>query len=278
MNERPKRVVISVKGALFFCFSLILVSCSTPKNVAYFQDLTDTSRIYTQAMQGSYEAHIQPDDIIEILVNSINPQATAIFNLGNTNPVTPGLSQSSGNAVVTTDKVAATTLGYLVDKNGMISFPVLGKLYVSGLTTTALKDTLSRKLNTYLQDPIVNARILNYKITVLGEVNHPAAYTLQSERISVVDAIGMAGDLTIYGKRENVLVIREEGGQRKFVRMNLNSTNIFQSPYYYLRQNDVVYVEPNKSKIASTDVQTFRTISIVTAGISLLAIVLTRIK
>lgn len=265
-----------LKRLLFFCFPVMLMcSCYSVKNVPYFQDLTDTSKIYSQLMLGTYEAHIQPDDIVEIIVNSINPQATALFNLGNTNPVSPGLNQSQGNAVITTSATGAPTYGYLVDKNGMINFPVLGKQYVSGLTIGALKDMLAKKLDLYLKEPIVNARILNYKITLLGEVNRPAAYTLQSERISIVDAIGLAGDLTISGKRENILLIREENGERKFIRMNLNSTNIFQSPYYYLKQNDVVYVEPNKQKIASTDVQTTRNISLFTAGISLIAIMVT---
>lgn len=253
-------------------------SCYNTKNVAYFQDLTDTSKIYSQVMQGTYEAHIQPDDIVEIIVSSINPQATALFNLGNTNPVSPGFTQAQGNAVITTGPSGAITYGYLVDKDGRIEFPVLGKLAVAGLTISSLKDTLAQKLDQYLKEPIVNARILNYKITILGEVTHPAAYTLQSERISIVDAIGLAGDLTIYGKRENILLVREENGQRKFIRMNLNSSNIFQSPYYYLKQNDVVYVEPNKTKIAATDVQTVRNISILTASISLIAIMVNVFK
>ncbi len=159
----------------------------------------------------------------------------------------------------------------------MIDFPVVGKLRISGLTISQLKDTLAMKLDQYLKNPIVNARILNYKITVLGEVVHPASYTLQSERISVVDALGMAGDLTIYGKRENVLLIREENAVRKFVRLNLNSSAIFQSPYYYLKQNDVLYVEPNKARIASTDAQTVRNLSILTSVVTLIIVIVSRL-
>ncbi len=268
-----------LQWVVFIIISLLLFSsCYNSKNVAYFQDLTDTSKIYSQVMHGTYEAHIQPDDIVEIIISSINPQATALFNLGNTNPVSPGLTQAQGNAVITTGPSGAITYGYLVDKEGRIDFPVLGKLAIAGLAISRLKDTLAQKLDQYLKEPIVNARILNYKVTILGEVTHPAAYTLQSERISIIDAIGLAGDLTIYGKRENILLIREENGQRKFIRMNLNSSNIFQSPYYYLKQNDVVYVEPNKTRIAATDVQTVRNISILTASISLVAIMVNVFK
>jgi len=263
--------------AVYAALPFFLSSCYNTKNVAYFQDLTDTSKIYTQAIKGSYEVHIQPDDIIEIIVNSINPEATAVFNLGNSTPVADIVSPSSAsNAIVTTDSRSAALRGYMVDKNGVIDFPVLGKLYIQNFTINQVKDTIEKKLDTYLKNPIVNARILNYKITVLGEVKNPATYTLPSQRISVIDAIGMAGDLTIYGKRENVLLIREENGERKFVRLNLNGSALFQSPYYYLKQNDVVYVEPNKAKTAASDATTVRNIAVLTSITTLLIVAITR--
>ncbi len=227
-------------------------------------------------MKESYEVQIQPDDIIEIIVSSINPEATAPFNQGNTTPVVPGVSSSNINALVTTDNRNTGAAGYLVSKEGMIHFPVLGKMKVVGLTMSRLKDSLTLMLDPYLKNPIVNARLLNYKITVLGEVARPSSYTLQSERVSVVDAIGLAGDLTIYGQRENVLLIREENGERKFIRMNLKSSAIFQSPYYYLKQNDVLYVEPNKSKVVAADATTLRYLAIITT-LSTLALVITNI-
>jgi polysaccharide export outer membrane protein len=269
---------------LILFFFLFFSACTTTKNVAYFQDLTDTSKVYTQVINGTYEVQIQPDDILEIIVNSINSEATAPFNMGNANPaITPGaLSTATGIPGTRTNPVStgSTTsgAGYLVSKDGNIDFPVLGTIQVQGLTITQLKDSLKSKLNKYLQDPIVNIRLLNYKITVLGEVAHPSTYSIPSERITVVDAIGMAGDLTIYGKRENVLLIREEKGERKFVRLNLNSSNIFESPYYYLKQNDIIYIEPNQSKIAASDVRQLKYISIATGLITLLIVVATRIK
>ena len=131
-------------------------------------------------------------------------------------------------------------------------------------------------MDKYLQDPILNIRLLNYKVTVLGEVGHPSTYSIPSERITVMDAIGMAGDLTIYGKRENVLLIREENGERKFIRLNLNSTNIFESPYYYLKQNDIIYVEPNESKIVASNATRLRDIALLTSFLTLLIILATR--
>jgi len=258
-----------------------LFSCSTPKNVAYFQDLTDTSKIYTQAIKKTYEVEIQPDDILEIIINNINADAAAPFNLGNTNPASiPTVQLTQGTTGVKLNSAGAdnsTGKGYLVDKNGTIDFPVLGNMKVQGLTIPQLKDSLKIKLDKYLQEPIINVRLLNYKVTVLGEVLRPSTYSIPSERITVVDAIGMAGDLTIYGKRENVLLIREENGERKFIRMNLNSSEIFQSPYYYLKQNDIVYVEPNKAKIVSSDAIRIRNLAVFTSVITLLIVILTRV-
>jgi polysaccharide export outer membrane protein len=265
---------------LFFVLVFFLFSCKTPKNVAYFQDLTDTSKIYTQALKETYEVEIKPDDILEIIVNNINSDAAAPFNLGNTNPsLTPNTQIAQGATglklnVPTSDN--STGKGYLVDKNGAIDFPILGNIKVQGLTIPQLKDSLKLRLNKYLQDPILNIRLLNYKVTVLGEVGRPSTYSIPSERITVMDAIGMAGDLTIYGKRENVLLIREENGERKFVRLNLNSTNIFESPYYYLKQNDIIYVEPNESKIVASNATRLRDIALLTSFLTLLIVIATR--
>jgi polysaccharide export outer membrane protein len=263
-------------------FFLFFSACTTTKNVAYFQDLTDTSKIYTQAINGTYELQIQPDDILKIVVNNIYPEAAAPFNLGNSSsPLSATSTQTipgATGAVSPINTSGESSEGYLVDKDGSIDFPILGNIKVEGLTINQLKDTLKPRLSKYLQDPIINVRLLNYKVTVLGEVLHPSTYSIPSERITVVDAIGMAGDLTIYGKRENVLLIREVNGQRKFIRLNLNSSNIFKSPYYYLKQNDIIYVEPNKSKIAASDVTQIRNISLISAALTLLVVIITRFR
>ena len=264
-------------------FSLLLLSsCSSTKNVTYFQDLTDTSKIYTQVINGTYEVQIQPDDILQLIVNDINSEAAAPFNLGNANPSMVASQQvvetQSGVKFNSLASNGQTSEGYLVDKSGTIDFPIIGNLKVQGLTIPQVKELLKSKLDKYLQNPIINARLLNYKVTVLGEVAHPSTYNIPSERITIVDAIGMAGDLTIFGKRENILLVREEEGQRKFIRLNLNSSKIFQSPYYYLKQNDIVYVEPNKSKIETSNLVRLRYITIATSIVSLLVIIIFRIK
>lgn len=268
---------------LFLPAVLLVSSCYNTKNVAYFQDLNDTAGIYTQRMLDTIQTRIQADDILSIVVNSINPQATAPFNTGNISPALPAVPQVSQNPYSgTTVNPSAldgsnTLKGYLVDKNGNIDFPVLGNIHVAGLTIVEFRDSLKKRLDQYLQSPTVNVRIANFKVTVLGEVGRPSTFSIPSERISVIDAIGMAGDLTIFGKRENVLVVREESGKREFVRLNLNSSDIFQSPYYYLKQNDIVYVEPNKSKVAASDVATARTISFVSVALSLIIVIISRL-
>jgi len=261
----------------FIAFSFSLSSCTSTKKIVYFQDLQDTSKISSQIINEAYEVKIQPDDILEIIVSSINPEATAPFNLGSaitTNYSSAATPVTGSNSAVANNNVT----GYLVDKQGRIDFPVLGKMKVDGYTTFQLKDTLEHKLDTFLSNPIVNIRLLNYKITVLGEVIHPSTYTIPSERLSVIDAIGMAGDLTIYGKRENILLVREENGQRKFIRLNLNSSDIFKSPYFYLKQNDVVYVEPNKTKISSSGISSVQKISLIIATVSLLTLIYSRAR
>jgi polysaccharide export outer membrane protein len=252
--------------------SSLFSSCAHSKKITYFQDLKDTAKVSSQAINGTYEPKIQPDDVLGISVNSINPEATAIFNTQGNNASQLAPLSNAGAAVNTSPGQNNAALnGYLVSKKGDIDFPVLGKLEVTGLTTSQLSDTLKSKLDQYLKDPIVNVRLLNYKVTVLGEVNRPSSYSITSERVSVVDAIGMAGDLTIDGKRENVLLIREENGERKFIRLNLNSSTLFESPYYYLKQNDIVYIEPSKSKAQSSSQSTFRFIAV---GISVISLVL----
>jgi polysaccharide export outer membrane protein len=255
---------------VFIISILFFTSCAHSKKITYFQDLKDTAKIYSQAINGTYEPKIQPDDVLGISVNSINPEATAIFNMQGNNASQLAPLTNAGAAVNTNSGENNAALnGYLVNKKGEIEFPVLGKLEVTGLTTSQLSDTLKGKLDQYLKDPIVNVRLLNYKVTVLGEVNRPSTYSITSERITVVDAIGMAGDLTIDGKRENVLLIREENGERKFIRLDLNSSTLFESPYYYLKQNDIVYVETSKSRAQTSAQSTFRFIAITISVLSL---------
>lgn len=249
----------------FYCVLILLlagVSCTNTKKAVYFSDQKN----------GSFEAPaipklvIQNNDLLSISVSSLNPEASAIFNQ-------PNNAAANSN---TTTTVAAT--GYLVDGEGNIQFPFLGAVKAAGLSKDELKDKLIKSLvdKKLLVDPIITVRFLNFKVTVLGEVAHPTVVTVPSERISLLEALGLAGDLTIYAQRDNVLVIRDEDGKKVTHRLNLNSTELFNSPYYYLKTNDVVYVEPNKSKVASTS-RSVQWIPIVLSALSLGVIVVDRL-
>lgn len=217
----------------------MLGSCINTKKAVYFNNINDTSLV---APMSNLEPVIQPNDILSISVSSLNPEASDVFNAPNIAPSTTSTSTTTQST------------GYLVSQEGLIQFPIIGNIKAGGLTKKELKDELTKILlqKKLLIDPIVDVRYLNFRVTVLGEVARPTVVTVPSEKISLLEALGLAGDLTIYARRDNVMVIREQKGQRIIKRLDLNSSDIFTSPYYFLKSNDVVYVEPNKSKVAST--------------------------
>jgi polysaccharide export outer membrane protein len=260
-----------------FCILLLpsLSSCYNAKKIVYFSNLKDTAngKFYEQDSIQRFQARIEPGDILDIHVTSYNAAADAPFNSGNL-PIS-GMTDAGTTNGAPIGSAQAGTRGFQVDADGNIDYPLLGKISVSGKSTAAVRDTLENRLQQqYLKQPSVSVRFLNYKITILGEVGHPASYNIPSERVSIIDAIGMAGDLTIYGRRENILVVREVDGKREFARLNLSSSDIFKSPYYFLKQNDIVYVEPRKPKIAQSDDRLVRDISL---GSGLLAFALSLI-
>jgi polysaccharide export outer membrane protein len=167
-------------------------------------------------------------------------------------------------------------LGYLVDNDGTIELPLIGKVKIGGLRTTDAADTIRTRLGAYLKEPSVVVRNINFKISVLGEVKIPGIFVIPDEKITLPQILSMAGDLTIYGNRSNIMIIREENGKREYARLNLTSREIFDSPYYYLRKNDVVYVEPIKSKMFDTDsrVRTVPLIISIVGGVSTLGILI----
>jgi polysaccharide export outer membrane protein len=217
-----------------------LSSCINTKQVTYFNDAADTAYIDTP---GATENIIQNNDILSITINSLNAEASAIFNT--TNNFVINSSTASGSTTQST--------GYLVNKDGGIQLPILGNIKAAGLTKTQLKDLITQTIisKKLLVDPVVNIRHLNFEVTVVGEVGRPTVITVPNEKISMIKALGLAGDITIYGQKNNVLLIRESSGKKKLVRLDLQSTSFIKSPYYYLMPNDVVYVEPNKNRIAS---------------------------
>jgi polysaccharide biosynthesis/export protein len=200
------------------------------------------------------EVTIQKGDLLGINVYSDNPDATMIFN------------QQSAKAGAT------TATGYLVDQQGNIRFQTLGELHVEGLTKIQLIQLLDEKLKTYLTNPYTEVRFLNFHVNVLGEVNKPGPYSIPEEKLTILELVGLAGDLTIYGRRDNILVVREKEGKREFGYINLKDSNLFQSPYFNLQQNDVVMVQSNEKKQTGSDQQLFRNLTLLSAVASIISI------
>lgn len=279
-RERGSRLLnclkhqILSKAGLPAIMCIFLFACSAPKNITYFKDIPDTldRKEITQAFYQT--PTIQIDDILQVSIQTLDPAATALLNQQNTAnwPVTG----NSGNQ--TTTGVNAGVVGYLVDKEGYIVLPLVGKIIVKGLTTSEVRESIRTKAAEFYKDPVVNVRYANFKITILGEVAKPSTYVMPNEKVTLLDALGVAGDLTIFGKRENILLIREKDGKKEFARFNLNDSNLFNSPYFFLQQGDVVYVEPNKSKIVATDASRLRNITIASSALTVLIVLLTRIK
>ncbi|WP_239023008.1 polysaccharide biosynthesis/export family protein [Pontibacter mangrovi] len=219
---------------------VLFSGCANTRNAVYFSDTKSTE--YNSSME-SLEPVVQKNDLLSITVNSLNPEASEIFNAFNTSNVR---SVSASNTV-------SPATGYLVDQDGYIQFPMLGRVKAAGLSKKALKNHIEQELldRKLLLSPLVDIRYLNYKVSILGEVGRPSVLTVPNEKLTLLEALGLAGDLTIYANRNNVLLIREEEGKKKLVRLDLTSDEIFTSPYYYLKSNDIIYVEPNKTKIAS---------------------------
>ena len=216
---------------------LMMVGCGSSKEVAYWQNIDSIS---LAASKGLYDAKIMPKDELTILVQTTDPLTSEPFNLRST-------GQTSSKNQIT---------GYLVDNDGMINLPIVGKIHVAGLTKTECEDLIKSKIQPYLartENPLVSVRTSSYRITVIGEVNRPGVIPVATEKISLIEALAEAGDMTIYGKRDNVLLVREDkSGEKHKVRLNMNDANIINSPYYYLQQNDIVYVEPHKVKARNT--------------------------
>jgi len=258
------------KLSMFFLFSgFFLTSCLNTRKVIYFNNIQDTTVNNTLM---SAEPVIQPNDLLNISVTSLNPEATMVFNTPN---MTMPVSATSSGSTPTAGYGTPQLMGYLVNSDGTIKYPVLGSVKAAGLTKrqleTLLTDSLTgRKL---LVDPIVTARFLNFRVTVLGEVARPTTLNIVNERISILEAVGLAGDLTIFAKRDNVLLIREDGDKKIVKRLDLTSDQILKSPYYYLKTNDVVYVEPVKTKIAATS-RTQQLLPLILSAASLAAVVI----
>ncbi len=217
----------------------VFASCKTSKKIIYLQDVDDGSSEKIEINSGIV---IQPKDVLSIVVSCKNPELAVAFNL-------PLLTYQAGSETMS---YMQQLLGYTVDEEGNIDFPILGKLKVSGLNRLQLSEMIKQKLikENMIKDPVVTTNFMNFRISVLGEVHAPGIYKIENDKITILEAIGLAKDLTIYGKRSNILVQREINGIITFHRVDLRSEEIYNSPVYYLQQNDVIYVEPNRTMAA----------------------------
>ena len=243
---------------LVVCMAVFFTACTSTKKIIYLQDVVPLKQ---QEIEQKYEVIIHGDDLLAIMVNSRDPELALPFNM-------PMVSYQLGSNAGGQQRV----LGYLVDTNGNIDFPILGEIHVEGLTRMQLTELIKNKLieGDLIKDPIVTVQFLNFKISVMGEVGRPGSFTISGDRITLLEALSMAGDLTIYGRRDRVGVIRENNGKRTILFHDLRSADIFNSPCYYLQQNDIVYVEPNKAKAGQSSITQNNSLGVWVSVISLL--------
>ncbi len=261
MNTTKTKKYFIIKLS-FLTLAFLISACGSKKNVVYFQD---TGNFETLVNKNNFVPKFKVDDLVSIFISTLDPEASVPFNL-----VRGSSSVDSRGEPV----------DYLIDKEGEIDFPVIGKVKIAGLSSEEVRLLLRQRLSDYLKDPIINIRLMNYTVTILGEVNQPGTYPVNGEQITILEALGLAGDLTIKGLRENILVIRDFNGAKVYTRIDLTKKGALDSPVYYLTQNDVVYVEPNKSAIASSslDQRTSIAITIASTLITTTVLLITRLN
>ncbi len=252
-------------------FVLALTACTTYQKVPYFRNIPADSSAYAQGRvipTVDYQAlKIKPDDLLGITISTLDNSTSVLTETGARSQAVPGTSMASAGGN-----------GFLVSAAGTIDLPLLGTLQVSGRTTEQIRAQVQTKAATYYKNPVVSVRLMNFKVTVLGEVGRPGTYFVNGEKATLLDALGLAGDLTIYGNRQNVLLLRDAEGKQKSIRFDLNSGQALTSPYLYLQQNDVVYVEPGKAKAAANNAARTQTFAIIGSIVSVLIVALSRVR
>lgn len=257
---------------LLVIFGIIstLTSCVQTKQIVYFQG--DTTRYSVKETVSSKPKQIGSKDILAIVINSLSEESNLLLNAPNISSLTVS------NYSINNGMGKSQPIGYAVDSVGYISMPLIGKMKLKGLTLDAAADSITIRLSKFLKEPVVSVRILNHKFSVLGEVNRPGVYNLINDNTSILEALGVAGDLTIFGKRNNVLLIREQlSGKKELIRIDLTSQDILSSKYYYIENNDVLYIEPLKTKATATD-QNYQLVPIFTGIVSALGILILNLK
>lgn len=261
-----------IKQLLITVISLfLLASCVTTKNVTYFQgsDPLDTIRYAKLKNIEPLIPKIQPDDILAVTVSSLSAESNEVFNFQNVTPlITSNFPGGTGSGMSKTQP-----LGYLVDPAGNIEMPLIGGVHVAGLALEEAGIKIKEELGKFLKEPTANVRYLNQKFTILGEVNRPGIYNLLDSHTSLPEVLGVAGDLTIFGRRDNVMLMRTTEGKREIIKLNLNSREVLETPYYFIRSGDIIYVEPTKGKITSSD-RTLQLIPIATGVTTSLVLLL----
>ena len=270
MLKQASRTIVYI--ACFF-ITLSLFSCKVER-VGYFRDIPDSTTLsgpkFLSAMVPQAPI-VNTDDVLNITIQTLDPTANTVLNQGN-------LPINSGAVTGNSNFSQAAIAGYLVDKNGYVHLPYIGDVLVKGLTTSDIRNSITEKISVYFKDPVVNVRFSNYKITVLGEVKNPTTFLIPNENPTIIDALGLAGDITLYGRRDNVMLIRtNENGKREIARLNLDSSKIIESPYFYLRPNDVLYVEPSADRIQSISAYRTRDIAIIGSALSLMIVIMARL-
>ena len=265
-NSKSINKVMKFKELLFAVFCVLLTACAQSKDVIYFQGVDSLTPEQLEAMSQTYSTKLTYDDMLSITVSNWDPASVAPFN-----PPVYAYSVEGEQAFVSSQSMYT----YLVDKTGDIEFPVLGKIHVAGLTRQELATMLQERISKYVKDkPLVKVELLNFKVTMMGEFNKPGSYSIKNDRVTILDVIGMAGDLPLTANRKNILVIRENEGKQEIYRMDISDPNIFASPCFYLKQNDVVYAEPIKTKLRSrTSSDRQFTMSLVTSLISSVSVI-----
>lgn len=251
---------------LYLLLILVVVGCGSGRDLVYLSNLEESDLNKPSPITNVVIPTIQTDDLLSITVNSLSTESNMLFN--------QGVLGTLGSKVSDGGKAGETIEGYLVDEEGYINFPVVGAIKLGGLTKSEATDTIQSILSRdYIKNPTVNIRFLNFKITVLGEVKNPSVITIPTEKINILEAISMAGDMTVVGKRENVLIIREFDGVREFIRVDLNDKELVQSPEYYLRQNDIIFVEADKYKAVQASLARSNAQFYISMGVSLVTLV-----
>ena len=253
-----------------FASLFLLASCVSTKNVTYFQgnDVLDTVRYSTLKQVAPVISTIQVDDILSITVSSLSEESNELFNRRNITPLqTTNFPSGAGMG-------RTQPLGYLVDYNGFVDLPLIGKVKIVNLNLSEAAEVIRQEIVKFVKDPSVSVRFLSQKFTVIGEVNRPGVYNLLSDHVTLPEVLGIAGDLTIFGKRDNVMLIRTyENGKREIVKINLNTRDVLDSPYYFMRHNDVIYVESTAGRVTSSD-RTLQLIPIITGVTTSLVLLL----